>query len=387
MTAPRFQQPRSAYVHVPFCGHRCGYCNFTLVAGRTDLIEAFLEALARELSWLAGPHPIDTLYVGGGTPTELSPRQLERLFELLQGCFTLGSQAEFSVEANPTDLSGEKTKLFRDSAVNRISLGVQSFDASKLAVLERNHRRSDIERANSEARSAVDAVSFDLIFAAPGESLAVWQMDLELAQRLQPDHVSTYGLTYERGARFWSLLQKQTLQQIDESVEQRMYEMAIDRLTELGYEQYEISSFAQPGRRCRHNEAYWTGRTYFGVGPGAARHVSGRRELNHRSTTTYLRRVLAGESPTAETESLSPRAAARERLLFGLRTMDGVDRTQFAAETGYLVESLIGDSLDELSAGGWIKNSDGRTRLTRTGMLLCDSICERLLDPRYVDDS
>lgn len=378
MTNPRFLPPRAAYVHVPFCRHRCGYCNFTLVAGRDDLVEAFLEAQAQELSWLRGPHPVDTLYIGGGTPTHLDVGPLKRLLDLVLRCFPLFDHAEFTVEANPYDVSQEKLELLRSAGVNRISLGVQSFDRSKLMMLERDHRCEHVERAVELARAEFD-VSLDLIFAAPQETLAGWRADLEHALRLAPDHLSTYGLTYDRGTRFWARLAKGRLTRLEESVELQMYEMALDRLPLAGLGHYEISSFARPGHRCRHNEAYWTGRTYFGVGPGAARHIAGRRELNHRSTTTYLRRVLAGQSPVTESELLSPEASARERLAFALRRMDGVEKTNFGNETGYTIEALMQDRLQQFVDQGLLQDRGAHFCLTRAGILLCDSVCGALL--------
>ena len=385
MTNPRFQAPRSAYVHVPFCRHRCGYCSFTVVAGRDDLVDLFAKALTQELAWLEGPHRVDTLYIGGGTPTHLELNQLQRLLDLVLGCFPLREQAEFTVEANPADVSREKLDLLHGAGVNRISFGVQSFDPAKLLILERDHRRAHVEQALDLARGMFD-LSLDLIFGAPNETLATWQADLAHALRLAPDHVSTYGLTYERGTRFWARLAKGELEQLAESVELAMYESALDRLPRAGLQHYEISSFARSGRRCRHNEAYWTGQTYFGAGPGAARHIAGRREMNHRSTTTYLRRVLDGQSPVTERESLSPEDSARERLVLALRRVEGVDKVSFRRETGYSVELLLPDQWCGLVDRGLVQDNASGLRLTRAGILVCDSICSLLLAALPTED-
>ncbi len=185
--------PRAAYVHVPFCRHRCGYCNFTVVAGHDELSGQYLAAIERELSWFGQPHPVDTLFCGGGTPTHLSPRDLSRLCELLANWFPLAADGEFSVEANPEDIEPVRVSILQDAGVNRVSLGVQSFDAGKLTVLERAHREIDVRRCFDLLRPHVTSLAFDLIFAAPGETLAVWRKDLETALSLEPDHVSTYG--------------------------------------------------------------------------------------------------------------------------------------------------------------------------------------------------
>lgn len=379
--APRKAAPRAGYVHVPFCRHRCGYCNFTLVAARDDLVPAYLAAIEQELSWLASPREVDTLFLGGGTPTHLALDQLTQLLECIGRWFPLAGCGEFSVEANPIDVTAEKARLLADHGVTRVSLGVQSFDSAKLERLERDHRRAEILRAWSICRRTFPSVAIDLIFGAPGESCADWARDVESLIQLEPDHVSCYGLTFERGTHFWSRRNRGELAAAEEEVERQMYELAIDRLTSAGWEHYEVSNFARPGHRCRHNEVYWTGGEYYAAGPGAARYVAGTRETNHRSTTTYLRRVLAGESPVAEAETLSGEAKARERLVFGMRRLEGVCRDQFAAETGFKVEELVGAELVRLRELGLVLVTDERIRLTRSGLLISDAIWPKFLAP------
>jgi oxygen-independent coproporphyrinogen III oxidase len=366
--------PRSAYIHVPFCRHHCGYCNFTLVVGRDDLISAYLEALARELSWLHEPHEVDTLFFGGGTPTHLPPTQLDQLFDLAKRWFPLASDFEFSMEANPIDLDEARCEVLMNAGVTRISLGVQSFRAEKLQALERDHRQPEILAAYENARRFALSVSLDLIFAAPGETLEQWQRDLENAIALQPDHISTYGLTFERGTSFWGRLNRGELSRTEEETEGQMYELAIDLLTAAGYEHYEVSNFARPGHRCRHNEAYWTGQPFFAAGPGAARYIAGRREMNHRSTTTYIQRVLSGQSPVAESEELSPEDHARERLVFALRRLEGISPAEFEQETGYSVEQLVAVPLARFVPQGLFTHTDETLRLTRRGLLISDSL-------------
>ena len=335
--------------------------------------------MARELSWLEGPHEVDTLFFGGGTPTHLPSPQFARLLEIAGQTFPLATGGELSIEANPVDLARTGSGVFFGSRLSigntgwpkktpdpfpvanplpvapRISLGVQSFHPRKLTLLERDHTPADIEQAFAHARSFASSVSLDLIFGTPGETLADWQRDLELALALRPDHISTYGLTFEKGTAFWTRLTHGELARAEEDLERQMYELAIDMLTAAGFEHYEVSNFARPGHRCRHNEAYWTGRPYFAAGPGAARFIGGRREINHRSTTTYITRVLAGQSPVAESEQLGPEDAARERLVFALRRLEGIDASQFAAETGFTVEYLGGTALPNLVELGLLR--------------------------------
>ncbi|MGL4513244.1 MAG: radical SAM family heme chaperone HemW [Lacipirellulaceae bacterium] len=373
---------RSAYLHVPFCRHRCGYCNFAVVAGRDDLAEDYLRAIATELSWLGEPRPVATLYFGGGTPTRLDPPQLARLLELGRQWFPpidAARHAEWTVEANPGDLTGGAIELLAAHGVTRISLGVQSLDDAKLRHLERDHTASDVERVVDQAQQGGLAVSTDLIFAAPGETLADWRRDLAGAISLRPDHVSTYGLTYERGTAFWSRLRQGGLSEVDEELQRSMYLEGIDRLKDAGFEHYEVSNHARPGARSRHNESYWAGREYYAAGPGAARYLDGVRETNHRSTTTYLKRIGAGESPVAERERLDPEARARERLVFGLRRLEGVAEGPFAAATGFTIDALAGGTIAKHVSLGLLERADTTLRLTREGLLVSDAIWPDLL--------
>lgn len=365
---------RAAYVHVPFCRHHCGYCNFTVLAGHDDLVDSFLEALALELARLEQPREVDTLFFGGGTPTHLPAAQLTRLFELVGRWFPLTPGGEFSVEANPADLTEEKTQLLADQGVTRISLGSQSFDDEKLALLERDHRIADVFTAFDLARKFVPSVSLDLIFAAPGERLESWLRDVQQAIRLAPDHLSIYGLTFEKGTTFWNRLSHGELQEIDDETQRAMYLGAIDAITAAGYEHYEVSNFARPAHRCRHNEVYWTGGSYYAVGPGAARHQDGRRETNHRSTTTWINRLLKGDSPVAESETLSAEEVARERTVFGLRRLEGIDLDEIQAQTDCDMELLLGDSLQRHLDARRLVRDGRRLRLSREGLLVSDAI-------------
>jgi len=350
-----------------------------LIAGRDDLIPAYLEALATELSHLETPLPMDTIFLGGGTPSHLSPAQLKQLFGMINEAFPLRPGGEFTLEANPTDICHERVELFADAGVNRISLGIQSFDDQKLAILERDHRANTILEATEIVASRIDNLSLDLIFGVPGETRATWRRDLQRAVALAPQHISTYGLTYEPGTSFWSRREKQQLSPLAEDDEAWMYELAIDTLTAKGFEHYEVSNYAQQSHRSKHNQVYWTGAPYFAIGPGAARFVDGVRETNHRSTTTYLKRVMSGQSPVAEREILTPEQLARERLVFGLRRMEGVDADQFATETGFSIEDLVGAVVDRCCEQGWLQWQGRQLQLTRSGLLLSDSLWPEFL--------
>ena len=374
--------PRSAYLHCPFCRHRCGYCNFAVVAGRDDLAPDYLAALEKELEKLGSPRAVETLYLGGGTPTHLPHDLLRRLLDLAKAWFPPidgRSHLEWTVEANPGDLSAEKIGLLRLAGVTRISLGGQSFHEEKLRLLERDHSAEQVEQTVQLAKQAGLQVNLDLIFATPGETLDQWRDDLDHAIRLGPDHISTYGLTFEKGTSFWTRRRQGGLMEAEEETQRQMYEMAIDRLSAAGFEHYEVSNFARAGCRSRHNEAYWSGREWYAAGPGAARYVDGVRETNHRSTTTWLRRLNHGESPVAEREELTPEQRARETLVFGLRKLEGVDENAFLTETGYRITDLAQREISRFEELGLLEKESGCLRLTREGLLISDAIWPELL--------
>ena len=371
--------PRSAYIHVPFCHYRCGYCDFAIITGRDDLIGPFLTALATELSWLGEARPVDTLYFGGGTPSYLDASRLAELCDTVLRWHPLDAGHEWTVEANPESLTEDRVRVLAELGVTRLSLGMQSLDDAKLRVLERLHRRDDVERSISLARAAGFSVSIDLIFAAPGETLDAWRRELREALALEPDHISTYGLTWEAGTAFTRRRSAGELRSVDEELERSMYAEAIDTLTAEGFEHYEVSNFARPGRRSRHNEVYWAGAEYYAAGPGAARYVGGVRETNHRSTTTYLKRVLAGQSPVADREQLDDEGRARELLVLGLRRLEGVERERFAAVAGFQLDELAGAAIARFVELGLLSDDGSRVKLTREGLFVSDALWPELL--------
>ncbi len=379
MTGP-FDEPRAAYIHVPFCRHRCGYCDFPLIAGRDDLIDDYLRALDLELRTLDTPREVDTLFFGGGTPTHLPADRLRQLLDLVKHWFPLAEGYELSVEANPLDLTPERIGVLREAGVNRVSLGAQSFDASALRVLERDHAPADIHDVVTRLREGgLTNVAIDLIFAVPGQSLSEWERTLNTVIALGVPHVSTYGLTWEKGTSFWKRRAIGDLKPLDDETERTMYAVAMDRLPAAGLEQYEISNFARPGYHCRHNEVYWRGETYFGFGPGAARYVDGVRSTDHRSVTTWLQRVLAGKSGVDQSEQLDAEQRARELIMLGLRRTTGIDVRDFAQRTGCDLRTLTGDALDRFVSDGLLEETASHVRLTRTGRFLADTVIAEFL--------
>lgn len=376
--------PRAVYVHVPFCRRRCGYCDFPLVAGRDELIEAYLRALKQELELelrtVDARPQIETLFFGGGTPTHLSPCQLEELFGLMAAVFSLTADAEVSVEANPLDLDDETMAALAGAGVTRVSLGAQSFDRDALMVLERDHQPEDIAPVMERlGRHGLVNRSLDLIFGVPGQTLRSWEATLAAAIDLQIEHISTYGLTFEKGTSFAKRRDTGRLTPIDEEIERAMYAAAMERLPRAGFAQYELSNFAQTGFACRHNQVYWRGESYYAFGPGAARYVGGVRSTNHRSVTKWLERTLAGESAVAESEVLSPDQRARELVMLGLRQTAGIDLAAFAIETGFPLRELAPDAYARFIDQGLLEESGGRVRLSDEGRFLADTVIAEFL--------
>jgi putative oxygen-independent coproporphyrinogen III oxidase len=402
--SPPWLTTRAAYIHVPFCAHHCGYCDFAVATGVDHQIDLYLEALEMELATLGEPRPVETIFIGGGTPTHLSVRQLERVLRMLgrwlplqgvgsqeSGVRNAGSSGflltpdscsltpEFSIESTPESLTNEKVAILAEHGVNRVSIGVQSFDARTLAGLDRRHSADDVPRAIECVCRRIANFSLDLIFGVPGQTLADWQNDIRRAIEFEPPHVSTYGLTYEKGTPLWKNRERGEVRPLSEDDELAMYEHALDTLAAAGIEQYEVSNHAKPGSECRHNQTYWGNLAYFGFGVGAARYVDGRRELNTRSLDTYLRRVLSGESPMIQSEELTGPERARETLGLQLRRRRGIVREEFAGQTGFSLDDLTGEALKRLAGLELIRDDGHCVTLTRRGVCLADSVITELM--------
>lgn len=379
--------PRSVYIHIPFCRHRCGYCNFSLVAGRDYLVDRFLDALDREVTMASGvgaspPNQkleVDTVFLGGGTPSHLNSSQLLRLRSIFESRFQLADGAEVTAECNPNDVDERKVEDLISFGVNRISLGVQSLDPAKLKRLERDHSADDVRHAVQLAKQHMKSVSMDLIFAAPEESMSDWRRDLESAMDLQPDHFSTYELTYEKGTQFWNRLQRGGLSLSSNDLRADMYEFTLERLNQTGWVQYELSSFARAGHACQHNQVYWSGAEYFAFGPGASSFIGGIRKTNHYSTMRYLKLLQSGESPVDQVEQLVGLDAARERLVIGLRRLEGVRREEFALLTGVELEVALGEVGGSLVGYGLLELDQQAVRLTKRGVFLSDGVATEIL--------
>lgn len=341
------------------------------------MIEPFLDALEKQILTLTTNYELDTLFYGGGTPSHLNADQMSRLGEIVAARFTLHPGAEVTAECNPADVNSRSLKSLQAIGVNRISLGVQSFRTEKLKTLQRDHDGAIAKAAFLMAQDKIENVSLDLIFAAPDETPLQWESDLETALALQPTHISTYELTYEKGTNFWSRKLKGELNESEEELRANMYQAAIDRCNDAGLNQYEVSSFATVGNRSRHNMVYWFGNPWFAFGPGAAGFVNGKRETNHASTTTWIKRIVNGESPIDSVEHIDVREHALERLIFGLRMVDGIDVSAFNAAAPCSITELAGEKLAELESLGLLI-VDHQIRLSQQGRMVADWVSSEL---------
>ena len=375
--------PRAVYVHVPFCLHHCGYCDFTVVASRDHLIPAYLECLRREIQaqmqGLPQPWPVDTIFVGGGTPTHLNPEQLQELLSTIGSAFALSATGEYSVEANPEGLDESRLEVLQRFGVNRLSLGVQSFNAQQLLTLERTHKPSDAVDVIHRAQPYIPNLSVDLIFGVPGQSEVDWEQSLQTATELPLQHISTYGLTYEQGTPFFRRETTGQLRRIPDEVERQMYLTAIRRLQADGLHHYEVSNFARPGFECRHNMVYWNADEYFAFGPGAARYLHGVRSTNARSVVRWLRAWKDGVPCLEESEENSPQDKAREAIMLGLRLRSGFQIAAFETRFQVSLRDLAGPALDRSLRGGLVEDVQGTLRLTEEGLLLADTVVSDFL--------
>ena len=373
---PRWFWPRAAYVHIPFCSHKCGYCDFASLAGVDHLADRYLSALEREIeAALVEPHEVDTIFVGGGTPTRLDAPSLARLTTMIRRWLILAPGGEWTVEANPGTLDTAKADVLAEAGVDRVSLGAQSFQADLLRVLERDHGRRHVEQALELVRPRFARWSLDLIFGVPGSTIDTWRADLEIALGLGPAHLSCYGLVFEKGTALWHERQSGRVEPVDEDTERTMYEWTIERLGAAGLDMYEISNFAVPGHESRHNLAYWSNDAYFGFGVGAARYLRGVRSVNTRDINAYLRRIESGMPATGPTEELSAEDRARETAILMLRrTRCGIERSDFELRTGFDLDSLALDTITRYQMRGLLEDNGRRVRLSHEGLFVADQI-------------
>ena len=324
------------YIHIPFCARKCNYCDFNSIEYENSIVDAYINAIEKELDLIRDKYVFRTIYIGGGTPTVLNENQLKELLNLINGCIDHRELTEYTVEANPGTLSKEKIHILKNNLVNRISLGAQSFNDAHLKTLGRIHTSRNTYNTYSLLReNGFSNINIDLSFGIPYQTVKEWQDDLNLAISLNPEHISTYSLTYENGTVFDKLLSRGVYQKINESDELDMYKSAISLLTNNGFTHYEISNFAKEGNDSLHNLVYWKNQEYIGIGPGACSFINGRRVSNEKDVVKYIQNVDTHKDNTTFSENLPPREHASETLIMGLRMKSGISNTRFLRQTGY----------------------------------------------------
>ncbi len=367
------------YVHLPFCTTKCGYCDFYSLPTIPALVDRLVDSIGKELGLRNPRRPVESVFIGGGTPTVLPAKAMESLLETVAGL--AGPVAEFTVEANPSSADELKLELLRRWGVNRISFGAQSFNVNELATLERLHDPAHIGQCVSAAREAgFDNLNLDLIYSIPGQSVASWLDSLRRAIELSPEHLSCYCLMYEQGTSLTRLRNAGKIVPVDEDLEVAMFEATVETLTAAGYEHYEVSNFAKCGRRCRANLIYWENREYLGIGPSAVSYLDGLRSRNVPDVRRYVE--LMGIDPAAvicETERLGPRERAGETAVQMLRLTAGIDLRRFRRQTGQDAARLFHEPIERLVGLGLLDARAESISLTRRGMLVANRVMEEFL--------
>ena len=365
------------YVHLPFCPYVCPYCDFAKWPLRRSSAERYLAALHAEIA-SAPAFAGRTLFLGGGTPNAYDGATVGALVRALRERFAPGGFAETTVEMNPDRAlcTPEVFGAYRDAGIDRISFGVQSFVPGELATLGRRHAPDDVGVAFERARAAgIGQLSLDLIFGTPGQTLATWDASLDAALALDPAHLSTYGLTVEEGTPYAAWFARRPDDFATNDLEADLYARAIDTLVAAGFEHYEISNFARPGRRSAHNANYWANGEYLGLGVGAASYRDGIRSTHTRELETYVEAALAGRPIPGESERLEGPARLGEATMLALRTAEGVDIAAFAERYGVDFTEFYGPVLTEMRAMGTIDATPEHVRLTRRGRFVANDVC------------
>jgi oxygen-independent coproporphyrinogen-3 oxidase len=360
------------YVHIPFCASRCIYCGFYSTT-RRELRQRYVDAVCKEWqmrSQYINNERVHTIYIGGGTPSQLTDRQLEQLFD------AIGTAEEVTLECNPDDLTAEYAAVLSQLPVNRVSMGVQTFSDDRLRFLHRRHTAGQISTAVERLRQAgIGNISVDLMFGFPGETLSDWQHDIRSALQLGVEHLSAYSLMYEEGTPLYKLLESGKIEPCDEETERQMYGELIDRLTSAGYEHYEISNFARPGYRSRHNSSYWHGVPYIGLGAAAHSFDGQSRQWNIDDVERYIEGVERGEM-LIDREEQDDTIRYNEQVMTSLRTCEGLllDALTPPQRSYCLAQSRR--YLDD----GLLLLRDGRIRLTRKGLFVSNMVMSGLME-------
>ncbi|EMF0148761.1 oxygen-independent coproporphyrinogen III oxidase [Enterococcus hirae] len=377
------EQKVSAYIHIPFCEHICYYCDFNKVFLEGQPVDEYVEMLLKEMEITLEQHPVkelETLYVGGGTPTSLTAVQLDRLLAGAREILPFKEGKEFTVEANPGDLTKEKLQVMKNYGVNRLSMGVQTFDNRLLKKIGRKHTAEDVyQTMRFLEEENFTNVSIDLIYALPGQTLEGYRETLNQALALDLPHYSLYSLILENKTMFMNWVRQGRLELPDQETETRMFEETIQAMEKKGRHQYEISNFGLEGHESKHNLMYWNNDHYFGFGAGASGYLGNKRYRNKGPIQHYLRPLRAGELPVLETEVLLRENQIEEEMFLGLRKKIGISKQHFYERYQQTIESLYSKVLTDLEKEGLLVNESDRIYLTPKGTFLGNEVFERFL--------
>lgn len=375
---------KGLYIHIPFCHQICFYCDFNKVFFKDQPVDAYIDSLGKELAlWKeqgALDRPLETIFLGGGTPTSLEPHQLEKLLGYIHEFVPMADNLEWTSEANPDELTYEKMQVLFDGGVNRLSMGVQSFDEDLLKRLGRTHSNGDVARAIEDARRVgFTNISFDLMYGLPGQTMQQWEDTLEQAFAFDLPHFSAYSLIIEPKTVFYNLMVKGKLNTVTEDLEADMYEKLMDEMEQRGLLQYEISNFARPGFESHHNLLYWDNVEYIGAGAGAHGYVQGIRYSNHGPLKKYMEPLESGERPILSSHEVPRKEQMEEEMFLGLRKTSGVSLEHFKGKFGVSMESVYGDILNKEISSRNLAIENGRVKLTKQGRFIGNNIFEQFL--------
>lgn len=369
------------YIHIPFCKRRCVYCDFFSTT-QSEKKSAYVRALCRELEmrrdYVEGEE-IETIYLGGGTPSQLTEEELKAIFSSIYHIYKVKTNAEITLEANPDDLTPEYVAMLRQLPVNRISMGIQTFQEETLMLLHRRHTAAQAIEAFRRCREAgFQNISIDLMYGLPGETLETWKEDLRQAINLRPEHISAYHLIYEEDTALWRLREQHCVEEADEELSVSLFTTLIDRLTEAGYQHYEISNFCMPGLHSRHNSSYWTGKKYLGCGPSAHSFNGVSRQWNVASLEGYIKGVEEGVLDY-EVEELDLYTRYNDYVLTSIRTCWGMSLSKLRSEFGEELYRYCMRMAKPHEDQGVLENREGVLRLTRKGIFVSDGIMSDLM--------
>ncbi|GIN85426.1 coproporphyrinogen III oxidase [Heyndrickxia sporothermodurans] len=376
-------QINSAYIHIPFCEHICYYCDFNKVFLKGQPVEKYVEMLLYEMQLTLNEFPakqLNTIFIGGGTPTVLNEEQLELLCKGIRKNLPFHQNIEFTFEANPGDLSEEKLKILKEYEVNRLSFGVQSFNDELLKKIGRTHTANEVYQTIEKAQKAgFDNLSIDLIYGLPGQSEADFKQTLQKAFELDLPHYSSYSLIVEPKTVFYNLMKKGKLHLPSEESDANMYNILMDEMDKFGYNQYEISNFSKPGFESRHNLVYWNNKEYYGFGAGAHSYVNRKRRSNIGPIKKYIEKLQSNQLPILEENEITKTEMMEEQMFLGLRKNEGIDIDGFKRKFSVNVLDFFYEPIHDMVQKGWLEVNNGYIRLTREGRFLGNEVFQSFL--------